>query len=163
MIFGANHGSASDIEIMWTLIALFGICFSIYNIREAFQDVKAIEENRVGNGRRIIARSSRLAEATRLIKQLIFFTIGVIAMTLPPTPSTVHLSLRIEIFQNVITWGLIVAAILTSYQSYLTLRVRRQIRRGAYNRLTQSVKDVEHVIENGSAIKVEGTIQVTDE
>lgn len=151
MTLAAAYGPVADIEILWTLIALCGFVFSAFNVKDATQDLQVLELQGIGNGRKIIAQSFRTAEITRLVKQAIFIAIGVIAMTIPGTPSQ-HLPLKILIFQFVFTWGMIAAALLTTLQSYMAYRVRTQIKDGAY---APDPIDLE-----GKDLKIEGQIHV---
>jgi hypothetical protein len=126
MIIAAHYGNVEDIEILWTLIALVGLFFALFNLREASRDKEAIKSLGDTNGRIKIAKASFKSEITRVIKQTIFLFIGILAMTLPGVEYTgIPLS---QILINVaIRWGLITASFLTTYQSYIVYRLRRDL------------------------------------
>lgn len=157
-LIAGDYGPVGDIEILWTLIALFGIGFSIYNVREAFKDVKSLHTHNIRNGRAYIARSFRMSEVTRLIMQLIFLTIGVISMTIYNIPRQ-DLPLKLQIFSFIFTWGLITAATMTALQSYLAFRIRQYIRAGTFE--SKSSEDLGERL--GDGIAIEGTIKAKEE
>jgi H+/Cl- antiporter ClcA len=126
MIIAAHYGNVEDIEIFWTLIALVGLVFAIFNLREATQDKKAIKALKETNGRIKIAKASFKSEIARVIKQAIFLVIGVLAMTLPGVEYT-GLPWSQILINVTIRWGLITASFLTTYQSYLVYRLRREL------------------------------------
>jgi hypothetical protein len=121
----AQYGSISDIEIVWTLIAIFGGAFSIHNLKESITDRKVLKTAGIENGRMLLANVQVKAESCRLIIQTIFLGIGLSAMTFKDSPDQVDLPLRLVLFSFFIQWGLIVAALLIAYKSYLGWRVRQ--------------------------------------
>lgn len=127
MIFAA-YGSVSDIEILWTLIAVVGLSFSAYNLVDARGDLEYIYSEDIHNGRTFLARTNFVAEMTRVIKQGIFLAIGLMAMFVPEVPNTLDLPRFQSVIRFTITWGLIIASALTSYQSYLGFKVRRALK-----------------------------------
>jgi hypothetical protein len=128
MLLGAAYGSVSDIEVMWTLIAAVGLAFSLYNMREATSDAATLRERGIANGRRILATTNVLAESARLAKQTIFLLIGIVAMFLPEVANSADLPTVQMLAGIFIKWGLIVASLLTTFQSYLGFRARRLLR-----------------------------------
>lgn len=123
MTFGAAYGTASDIELLWTLLALVGLVFSVVNLREAWIDYRVLCKARVSNGRLVLAKALVKSEGARALKQIIFMAIGGLALWLPEAPPH-SLPLKLDIAGFLIRWGLISASGLTTYQSYLAYRVR---------------------------------------
>ena len=125
-LIGAQYGSVSDIEIVWTLIAFAGICFSSYNIWDALSNYRALPPQ-IQNGRRALAKLYVYMEATRITILSIFFTIGVFAFTLKDGVDQTSLPLKIAIFSAILRWGLVISGLLILFQSYANYRVRREL------------------------------------
>jgi len=129
MIWGvvaAQYGTVSDIEIVWTLIAAFGLCFALFNLFDAYRDWKALTGRL--NGLRAIAVLSLKLEGTRVAIQSIFVTIGVLAMTMKDPPSSLSLPWKQVVIGAVFRWGLVISATLVMYQSYVNFEARRYLR-----------------------------------
>lgn len=125
MNVAASYGNVSDIEVLWTLVALGGAAFSLYNVRDAARDYRATAH--IKNGRRWIAASQVRVEVARLAIQLIFLAIGVLAMFLPSPPDAVLSTLQV-VTGAVFRWGLIVSGLLLLYQSVQNYTLRRILR-----------------------------------
>jgi len=128
LVLAASYGSVEDIEVLWTLLALIGLIFSIYNTREALRDRTALIESRTNGDRLRIANSIIISEITRVIKQIIFLVIGVIALTLTAAPTT-QMNIKQILIGVAIRWGLIIASGLTTYQAFIAFRLRRVLNR----------------------------------
>lgn len=128
-MLGAAYGSVSDIEIVWVLVAVVGLTFSLFNFRDALRDKARLIRAKVSNGRMLVAQANLLGEATRAVKQAIFATIGALAMLLPEVPPQANIPLKNQLIGFFIRWGLITASALTTYQSYLGWQIRRALRR----------------------------------
>lgn len=141
-IIAASYGNISDIEIMWTLLALGGAFFAIFNLIESHQDLAALKDRDITDGRFKIAKTGLRAEIARLTIQIINATIGIMAMTYPDPPSTIHESLRDTIFRFFFTWGFIFSATLLSLQSYWNYSLRHDLQRSIMSKpnLEQSVE-----------------------
>lgn len=124
-IIGAQYGTVSDIEVVWTALAGFGLAFSLFNLRDAWHDYSALGV--LANGRRGIAVLSIKMEATRTVIQAIFFTIGISAMTIPDAPDQLHQPTKLIVLSILFRWGLVISAILIFYQSYANYQLRRQL------------------------------------
>ena len=122
MIFAA-YGSVSDIEIVWTAVALIGGAFSIYNVRDAIKDVRALPTN-VQNGRRIVAWASLRVEMARLTIQTIFAVIGFLAMLVPEVPDSTELPTAQAVAGAAFRMGLLLSGALLAYQSMENRRMR---------------------------------------
>lgn len=126
-------GYVSNIEFLWTIVAVIGAGFAAFNIKEAFDDNKAIDLANVGNGRALIARSSLRGEITRFIVQALHVMIGILAMTIKEDPIRSHQNLdlpwNIEAAQFLVPWGLVLVGVLLSLQSYWVFQVRRKLLR----------------------------------
>jgi len=125
-----NHsafGNASWLELIWTLIAAFGIVFSIYNSKQSWGDLKSLKQRGIGNGRRIIANLGFKMELVRGIIQGIFIAIGVVAMTFPAPPDFGPQPLHLLLYRHLFTYGLVVSAALLSLKSYWNWSARRQL------------------------------------
>jgi len=125
-LLAASYGTVSDIELIWTLIAIVGLFFSLHNFKQSHEDLKFLRENGIGNGRVIIARFAMRAEAARALIQMIFITIGISAMFLEEADQGA-LPLKFIIFGAIFRWGLIISAGLLTYKSYLAYEVRRAL------------------------------------
>lgn len=128
----AQYGTISDIEILWTLIAGSGLIFSLYNIREALRDRRAIVESNIGNGRKKIAGHALRNEAARALIQVIFLVIGILTMTYAD-PATINPDQpwNLTLISIVFRWGLIFSAILISLKSFWSFQLRRELRKDA--------------------------------
>ena len=127
MFLGANYGNVEDIEILWTLISLFGLIFAGWNLKEAIKDRDAIKKlDR--NGKILIANTAYKSELARTIKQAIFLTIGILAMTIPGIDYSM-VPFKVTAINFLIRWGLLSASFLTTYQSYLSFRLRKDLLR----------------------------------
>lgn len=134
-ILAAHFGTVSDIEFAWTLIATIGAGFSLYNLKEAFKDYRVLSFINKKNGRGAIARLTLKSESARLTIQLIFFTIGFLAMLVPEGPSTIPgAPLQVVLLGLVFRWGIIVSSILITLKSYWAYQVRKELARGLENR-----------------------------
>jgi uncharacterized integral membrane protein len=117
----------SDIELLWTAIAVVGLGFSAWNIREAWCDLRALKRMGVNSAREILAHNHLTGEIIRGIILAIFAVIGVLAMTLPEVPDQLHQPTRYVIFGAVFRWGLILASALLVTKSILEWLERRQL------------------------------------
>lgn len=120
-------GYVSDIEIMWVLIALFGAVFSAHNLNESRKDLAILKERGITNGRQKIAKTGFRAEVARLTVQVIFITVGIIAMTFQDPPAVVHEPLKLMLFRFIFQWGFIVGSAMLSLSSYWNWSLRRDL------------------------------------
>lgn len=150
-MLAAAYGTISDIELVWTLIASIGAFYSLWNLREAIVDLRAL--GKIGNGRRLVAWTTLQSEIARLLVQLIFIAIGIGAMLLPDA-SQRDLPTRYVLYGALIRWGLIVASLLILYKSYLAHRVRKTLKQGLF---TERLKEV---LPAEGELHVEGTLKV---
>lgn len=130
-VLAAQYGSVSDIEIVWTLIALFGLGFAIWNFFDAVAGYRDLGARL--NGLRQTAVASIKLEATRVVIQTIFVLIGVLAMTLKDPSNSLHQPWRVLLLGAVFRWGLVISAGLVMYQSYINFEIRRLMRAYAYD------------------------------
>jgi len=121
------NGYVSDIEILWTLIALGGLVFSIYNIREAFNDVAALKLRKIKNGRMKIAMVGLKAELGRAIIQTIFLAVGILAMNFQDPPVQIHEPFKVALFRFVFQWGFILSGLILALKSYWNFQLRRDL------------------------------------
>lgn len=123
-MIAAQYGNVSDIEVVWTLIALAGFALSIYNVRHAQRDRVWLRNLHADpNGRGKIATTQLCLELARGVVQVIFAAIGVLAMLVPDAPPT-HLPLAYVLLGAFFRWGMIVSSTLITWQSYLNYRLR---------------------------------------
>lgn len=125
-MIAASYGTVSDIEVVWTAIATAGVVFSFYNLRASLQDLRAIVN--LTNGRRVVAKTQMKLEVSRVIIQCIFIAIGILAMLVPEAPDQLDQPLRYILLGLIFRWGLIISAFLVTYQSYINLRARQDLR-----------------------------------
>jgi hypothetical protein len=123
----AQYGTVSDVELVWTIIATVGAGFSIYNLRDALKDRAALKRLHNRNGRWLLANFAIRAEAARLAIQLIFLTIGILAMLIVDAPDQLHQPPLIVALGIVFRWGLIVSALLLTLKSYWGYSLRRTL------------------------------------
>lgn len=126
-LLAAAYGSVSDIELLWTLIALVGAGFSLYNVRDALKDYNSLGAD--PNGKRELASVAVKTEAGRLVVQCIFVAIGIAAMFVPEVPAAVEQPLSIEIVGFLVRWGIIASSVILTWKSYLVWRLRRTLAR----------------------------------
>lgn len=127
MLIGASYGTVGDIEIMWCFIALVGLGFSLYNVREAKRDYDALRITRTAtNGKWVIASTTLWVEVIRVAIQLVFLSIGAVAMWLPQ-PHTDVQPLSFTVAGAIIQWGIIATSLLVTAQAVLTTRMREQL------------------------------------
>lgn len=127
-MLAVSYGTVSDIEILITLIALVGIVFGVYNIRDAWKDRRKIVIAKVFNGRRLIANFAVRGEIARVYMQSVFAALGLLAMTLPEAPVQ-NQPLKIVIFGAIFRWGLISVTAVCLFKSIDSWRVRRAVRK----------------------------------
>lgn len=127
-LIASQYGSISDIEILWTLIALFGLGFSVYSVREAAADSGALRRSGEKNGRLILARTTLRSEVARMIIQLIFLMIGLAAMTIQEPPAQIERPLNIVLASFLIQWGLILSSLIVSLKSFWAYQARAQLK-----------------------------------
>lgn len=123
----AAYGNIEDIEVLFTLLAFTGATYSLFSVIESIRDYAFIRRARIGNGRRTLAWASIHTEAARFIVQVIFMTLGILAMLLPTVPPT-HLSTLAIVFGAVFRWGLVTSTALLLYKSVLAHVVRQRLR-----------------------------------
>lgn len=128
MLLAASYGTVSDIEILWVIIALIGLLFSVVNGVDAFRDKTALTEKGISNGRAKIAKVQEFQEWGRAVFQMIAGSIGLVAMLLPAPPN-VHLPLKQAIAEQLVQWGLIACSAIVTLQSYMSNHVRKELLR----------------------------------
>lgn len=124
-MIAAAYGSVSDMEIVWTLIAIAGAAFSVYNVRDSLADLSALGK-RI-NGRRKVALVALKTEMARLAIQTIFIAIGIAAMTVPEQPDQLDQPANVAITGMLIRWGLVISGALIAWKSWMVFRLRRQL------------------------------------
>lgn len=124
-MLGATYGTVEDIEVLWTVIALAGLVYSVINFGEAHKDLQVIKARSIHNGRRIIARAALWSEGFRAIIQAIFFLTGVTVLFLPSPPTSYHQPTAQVVAGILIRWGFIVSSVLLTAKAYLARRVRQ--------------------------------------
>lgn len=125
-MIAAEHGTVSDIEILWVALAVAGMIFTLLNLGEARADVRWVKTSGITNGRRVLARTGLWMELCRFFIQAIFCAIGILAMFLHDPPNHM-LPLTQEITRAFITWGLIISSGLLTFKTYLARRVRKAL------------------------------------
>ena len=123
----AQYGTVSDIELVWTIIALVGIIFSGFNVYNAILDRKALAKLPVRNGRWLLASFALRAELARMAILLIFFSIGIGAMLLQDPPSQLTLPTVQVVVGTIFRWGLVISALLITLKSYWAYELRNTL------------------------------------
>ena len=129
-MLGASYGTVEDIEIMWVLVAAFGLVYSILNFKDAKEDFDFVKKNGIFNGRRVAAWVSFWSEMMRGAIQTIFLTIGLLVLMLPSPPPASKLPWEQVAAGFFVRWGLITSSILLSVKSYIARRARKEIEQG---------------------------------
>lgn len=150
----ANYGPVEDIEVVWTLIALIGAGFSIYNVREAVKDLGALSTIDKGNGRGRLGRFAIKTEVARLLSQIIFLIIGALAMTVATVSSPKGLPWNLQLLSIVFRWGLITASVLVSLQSYWGYKIRKGFKDEA------NIELVRHLGEGKVPVVLTGKVEL---
>jgi heme A synthase len=75
-------------EVLWSVVALVGLGFALFNAREARQDLHAVLRSNQNGARLMWAKFSRLLHITLASVELAFVLVGVIAMFRRPSPDT---------------------------------------------------------------------------
>lgn len=82
-----NYGSASILEVAWTLVGIVGVAFTAGLLRECVGDLRALKGAPTyveGGARHIVARQHIRNMAQRLAMLTAFVVIGVALMLTPP-------------------------------------------------------------------------------
>lgn len=145
----AHYGPVEDIEVAWTLIALIGAGFSIYNVGEALKDLRALSTIDKNNGRGRLGRFAIKTEVSRLVTQLIFLAIGALAMSVTTISSPVGLPWNLRLLGIIFRWGLITASILVSLQSYWGYKIRKDFKDEINREVVRNIGEGESVILKG--------------
>lgn len=80
-------GLATILELFWTVVAATGTGFALFSLMDASADRKALDDNKIKNGRRLIASMSERRAKVDTFMLVLFLSAGIIAST---TPSTVR-------------------------------------------------------------------------
>lgn len=129
-MIAAAYGPVSDVEIIWVVVAFVGLIYSLLNVQDSLGDRKFLDDNRITNGRRALAKYQLMAEILRAGMQLIFFAIGVAAMTLPEIHNSADLPTHELVIRVLLTYGLVASSIMLTIKSYLGFRVRNILTKG---------------------------------
>lgn len=129
MILGYHYGTVEDIELVWSFIALIGLVFSVFNLRDSLGDLRFLKRAGVKNGRLSVAKSNLYTELSRTIIQSIFLTIGIMALFLPAPPASSLPPLQLAI-QVAFRWGLVISASLLALNTYLSHNLRKHLTEG---------------------------------
>lgn len=126
MIFGYHYGSVEDIELLWTLIALIGLGFSVVNLKTSIGDLRFLKGKKISNGRLAVAQVNMYTEASRTAIQAIFLGVGIIALMLPAPPAAALSPLQLAISVG-IRWGFLVASFLLTFNTALSRNLRKTL------------------------------------
>lgn len=128
-----SYGSVSDIEVIFTVLAFIGLCFSLYNARESWSDYRALKRagrsarGKTYDGRYVVAWNSLRAEIARSLIQFIYVVLGFYAFFLPEV-SNANMPLKFVIYGIIARYGFIAATALLTLKSYWGYEVRRAVR-----------------------------------
>ena len=136
------HGNVSDIEILWTFLAIIGLAFSFHNVSESRKDLDVLRERGIRNGRWKIAMTALKAEVGRGIIQFIFMLIGIMAMLYPEPPAQID-SFKLSIYRFIFQWGFIASSVILVLKSYWNYQLRREL-------IEHGIKLEPHETENGN-------------
>lgn len=83
-------GNWSWLEVVWTLVAILGAYFSFRNIKDGLDDIESLRLAPYKNGRwkivHLVARRSILLDFLRIIPQIVFIGVGILAGLAPGNP-----------------------------------------------------------------------------
>jgi hypothetical protein len=125
-MLAASYGTVGDIEIMWCLIALVGLVFSVFTANKAIGDRKALKLLGIGNGRKSIASYAIFAEVGRAAIQFIFLSIGITSLFLPQYDES-QLPTAQLLAGILVRWGLILSSLILTSKSYAAYRLRKRL------------------------------------
>lgn len=120
-------GDASWIEMLWTAIALCGAAFSGFNFWNARGDLQVALRLDDPNGRRTLALGTMVAETLRVFVQMVFVTIGIVAMTIPEPPQPHRLPVNLQVEMYLVEYGLVTATSLLALQAFVLYRTRTRV------------------------------------
>lgn len=122
-MIGASYGNVEDIEVLWSLVALIGLVYSLINVQEGRKDMRWLDVNSIFNGRRTLAKFQLAAEGLRAFVQGVFLLIGVLEMFIPGNVVS-NGSWSVVAISASVRWGLLLASVALTVKSYLGKRVR---------------------------------------
>jgi hypothetical protein len=119
-------GTASWNEILWTLGALMGLAINVRLLRVAQGDMGRLRRANLNGPRTLVARGNRRNEVVRVLVQLFFLVIGVLAMITPNAvrPDT---SLGISLFSLVLSLSALLMEGLMVWGSVRDLQERHKL------------------------------------
>lgn len=85
-MFAAGYGTASWIEIVWTLAAIPGFVLWSRSFVSSVKSLRAIRATKASNGRLLWARFSYRLTALMVLVELAFMVVGVIALSRGANP-----------------------------------------------------------------------------
>ena len=122
-MLAAGYGTVSDIEILWTAIALCGFVFAGLNARGSWDDWKALRNIGSTNGIWYLAKAAIVTELGRAYLQLIFIYLGIYAMTLPDPPPQNNY----DVWQAIARWGFTTGAMSVAGKTIYVWYVRKKL------------------------------------
>lgn len=76
------------LEILWTVFAVIGVGFSLYNLFDVLTDMKVLSRSNMNGLRMLVARGNIRGEAVRLFILVFFCIMGFVFVTTPNAPET---------------------------------------------------------------------------
>lgn len=125
-----GYGTASWIEMIWTLVTTVGMVVCIVLFREALGDYRWLRENRLNGERRLLALDAVVSEGIYVITLALFALIGIWSMFIPsPNPSgkPTTLAIMVTVVFVLVAISMMVNAFLRRYwrDEYIRRRLKR--------------------------------------
>lgn len=143
MLTTLGYGTASWLEILWTLAAIPGFVLWFHNAHYARKSLRAAKQLKNTNGRLLWAKFSFRLTGLMTFIEFTFIIVGCIALLLAPNPTSTLVSTII------ISGGLIICSIFITLLAYQWRAVEYQILEIArLRRAEQSEMDLREVAQN---------------
>lgn len=117
-----NFGTASLIEIAWTLLAAIGALYHMRGVHDAGGDLSFLKRAGLNGRRRVVALRNLRSEITRLFVKTIFFGVGVVALVTPPPERTSNTTASL-----IAGVGLVLALLALTFDSFLERQDRETL------------------------------------
>lgn len=120
--------TASALEMIWTVVAVIGLLFSVWASIEAYLDLQSIRTAagrprprvRIGGPRWWIALGNLVSSAIWTVVWVGFVYLGYVALRLPPNPAMEHADQT----GWALVWLVILLAIVQAWNRYVRIRLR---------------------------------------
>lgn len=113
--------TVSLVEVIWTLVSLFGLYFNMHVLIRAAGDFLSVKVRRINSIREYAATTTLQLFITLVIVQLMFVVDGILAMTVP-SPNN-----RVQPLSYVITASFVIVSFVLALLGFMQDRRRHNI------------------------------------